>query len=947
MAFELPDHLPRGGVPQDRSTQILTKLGEATQQTLNASLVASWLAELDFTIRETKSRISRRIYDDLPAFERQLQASSSIQTRLIQLAVNVDRLVDSLDNTETGILPTLLQALTAHSTLASQAHDSETTHRSMAHLCRIKEGIQRLSTLMMNGDLPESATASVVVQNLITEAPSPLNRALIMSDIQKRHRALNDRLQEQLNDAYDRSIQLRCTVDGTTFTIISSTIAIPSSTTLTLSSILQSLSTDSLSSRLTSLRRDVISKVIEPVLSSSSSVAVSTSESLSELKLSLGSISPTPLKALQILNDFLSNHLFPHLPPSQHNFPSTFHVPITNAILSHLLQPNVSTSLAALPHFLDTVEAAVQFEEDLISSQSSNRPVRLWASDVAIHYGKKKREAFLQKARILVNSPEDELTFRVDIDITQPSLSSHTNLENDETSAWDFDEAPSEDQVTDSIVSPEPPLGEMPTSSPSGTLNEQQPEADESGDAWGWGDNDDDIEPSQEAEQTVETSEPDVNARNPLETPHNTEVKVEEQEEEPEDDPWDDDGSKPKLDIMLTPSPVTTHIPKTATRLEKFSAKAKGFSAPSTPIHSPAMPNMIQTPSPSQVKLSTLNSPVHAQAVTKQATTPTFKETKKAKKQERRQSYAVSGRAKKVLEIAVEALREGQDLLQSSIFANFPLGKATNPGQLLLTVAPAILDLHRALYPIAHSASLARDTNLVMRWSNDCTFLSNEITRLKHLNDTIDDKWTDTADRLKTLSEVSFQNAVDIEQETVRNILAAAEGFKNVSNSQRWQECTSVFSQVLQEITKISHQWKDTLTRDGYFRAVGLVVDEALFRIMDDIFSLQDIPEADSERLSDLCESLTPLEELFVYAPDEQSAAGMHVPLWFKFSYLSWLIKGSIADISYLFDRGVLVDYEIDELIRLLRALFAETPLRESTIAKFSQGHPATDNFDQ
>jgi centromere/kinetochore protein ZW10 len=36
----------------------------------------------------------------------------------------------------------------------------------------------------------------------------------------------------------------------------------------------------------------------------------------------------------------------------------------------------------------------------------------------------------------------------------------------------------------------------------------------------------------------------------------------------------------------------------------------------------------------------------------------------------------------------------------------------------------------------------------------------------------------------------------------------------------------------------------------------------------------------------------------------------------------------------------MLVDYDIEELVRLVRALFAETPLRENTIAKFMRGHP-------
>lgn len=50
--------------------------------------------------------------------------------------------------------------------------------------------------------------------------------------------------------------------------------------------------------------------------------------------------------------------------------------------------------------------------------------------------------------------------------------------------------------------------------------------------------------------------------------------------------------------------------------------------------------------------------------------------------------------------------------------------------------------------------------------------------------------------------------------------------------------------------------------------------------------------------------------------------------------------EASIADISYLFEEGALVDFEIDELVKLVRALFADTPLRANTINKLVQGHP-------
>ncbi len=47
-----------------------------------------------------------------------------------------------------------------------------------------------------------------------------------------------------------------------------------------------------------------------------------------------------------------------------------------------------------------------------------------------------------------------------------------------------------------------------------------------------------------------------------------------------------------------------------------------------------------------------------------------------------------------------------------------------------------------------------------------------------------------------------------------------------------------------------------------------------------------------------------------------------------------------MADITYLFEEGALVDFEIEELVRLVRALFADTPLRSATITKILAGHP-------
>lgn len=70
----------------------------------------------------------------------------------------------------------------------------------------------------------------------------------------------------------------------------------------------------------------------------------------------------------------------------------------------------------------------------------------------------------------------------------------------------------------------------------------------------------------------------------------------------------------------------------------------------------------------------------------------------------------------------------------------------------------------------------------------------------------------------------------------------------------------------------------------------------------------------------------------------QTSVVVAYVPSWLKFSYLSEVLEASMADITYLFEEGSLVDFEIDELVKLVTALFSDTPLRTETIQKLQRG---------
>ena len=61
---------------------------------------------------------------------------------------------------------------------------------------------------------------------------------------------------------------------------------------------------------------------------------------------------------------------------------------------------------------------------------------------------------------------------------------------------------------------------------------------------------------------------------------------------------------------------------------------------------------------------------------------------------------------------------------------------------------------------------------------------------------------------------------------------------------------------------------KDVLAKSKYYEAIGSVTDAALSRVLQDILELNDIPELESHRLSELCRILNALEGLFCEDPE-------------------------------------------------------------------------------
>ncbi|KAG6381687.1 hypothetical protein JVT61DRAFT_288 [Boletus reticuloceps] len=306
-----------------------------------------------------------------------------------------------------------------------------------------------------------------------------------------------------------------------------------------------------------------------------------------------------------------------------------------------------------------------------------------------------------------------------------------------------------------------------------------------------------------------------------------------------------------------------------------------------------------------------------------------------------KEPYPVSVLIRRIAQAVEDALHEGKALASSGIFSKFTFPTST-PGTLIMQSGALVLDLYRALYPVMAASRMSKPAGR-MQFSNDCCYLSEEMGRMLKREQGLSDvreRLEECKDDFKVLADSWFYKGIDEQMAALEDVLADADGFVDTSDQERYDECEMVITRVLRDVRSTAHTWKPILPKSKYYTAVGLVVDGVLSRILDSILVISDIPEVESRKLSELCRILTALEGLFVENTSESSFVVSYVRSWLKFSYLSELLEASMADLTYLFEEGALVDFEIDELVVLVKALFADTPLRTKTLDKIMNGHP-------
>ncbi|KAK5243133.1 ribosome biogenesis protein ytm1, partial [Cryomyces antarcticus] len=189
---------------------------------------------------------------------------------------------------------------------------------------------------------------------------------------------------------------------------------------------------------------------------------------------------------------------------------------------------------------------------------------------------------------------------------------------------------------------------------------------------------------------------------------------------------------------------------------------------------------------------------------------------------------------------------------------------------------------------------------------------------------------------LDAFGKRAYTKEMEAQRTILQDLLDGAQGFSNCTIHPFAAECENAVAMTVDRIREVQRQWRDVLSQSALLQALGSLLLTATSKIMIDIEDMSDISEEESKQLKHFCEAMNKLSDLFMQAGPEgqpRDMTGVYCPNWFKFQYLAEILDSSLADIKYLWTEGELkLEFEAEELIDLIEALFAESEYRRRAI---------------
>ncbi|KAK7179738.1 is centromere binding protein at prophase [Paraphaeosphaeria sporulosa] len=310
-----------------------------------------------------------------------------------------------------------------------------------------------------------------------------------------------------------------------------------------------------------------------------------------------------------------------------------------------------------------------------------------------------------------------------------------------------------------------------------------------------------------------------------------------------------------------------------------------------------------------------------------------------------RETYTVTAIPDSIIDLILQAVTD--------------VGTLTSPDLVGTAIAPAsgglydIPSLLLAMYRATAATHYSRDIAANMLIYNDCTRLSDRLHAFiaeraeqdpstdlpQHLKPSVRLKPRLEQDikAIEGFGKRAYGREMESQRTIIRDHLDAAQGFASCTKMPFAAECDNAIAMTIDRISDVKNVWKPVLSHSALLQSLGSLVSTALAKFIADIEDMPDIAEDESKKLRGYCVSLSSLAALFITEDadgQQRDMTSVYTPNWFKFQYLSEILDSSLADIRYMWTDGELrLEMEVDEVLDLIRALFAESEYRRKAIA--------------
>ncbi|WVW81452.1 hypothetical protein I302_103446 [Kwoniella bestiolae CBS 10118] len=1001
--FPVPEHLPRTGgdnlssevSEQDPVLDLLKPLTSRGESSKFTGVQVKGVREsLEKAVNDNKGKAHQLVINNFPSISSQIQLSTSLQSDISNFRNKVSSLEAEIDHSDsqTSFLPPLITSLNRHFSASSSRSAAQAHVTALKTLSKHTERIRKLEEAVWCGrGADEWVLGELLGENGFVvgederEGEEILRGTKIMNEINAKEQLLRSMVVEQLTEGFNTAIAFSQPTPGRVISLtVQSEVTLQhprttpppqlkpaTSSHYPLTAIYSALfKLDLLEELLTTLSRKLHRDIIQPTVSSTHRISLSSTDKLSLLRLE-SSPNTTPQEVLECIKTiltFTSNTIFPSSNsvdlPERRPFISLITSSAFQSILDFLILPSLPPTLSGVQEWLINLQEVVEVETSF--SQDGIQLIRpFFEKEAGSTWAQQRRYAVADEVRRLIlggwggwesieKEVEREVITYVEVEVEvedQPMSVDVPQRDGEEDFGWGFEDSSSPktekiapkadidmenqerngedvnmdddgwgfDKSTSAKAGPSSP----PKAAPAQPVDEQKEE-----DGW-------DLDPSPSASTPISVAEPE-NLPEPTPAPipkpakpareaKRLGKKVAKVKHEEEYDPWASPDPDPGEGVKTTTNGITHHQKASPVKTPKVptppveATQDKGDDGWGWDDDPAPAPSRTTVPEPSGT-IPTVNEPPQ----------PKTRKEIREEKSIVKDHYLVSTSCDTLVGIAKSILKDIEDL--GSLELPSPSFTSSTLQPILLESIKEVFISYRALLP-THFANQLRDVpNLAMQVFNDCIYLSDLTSQLAVA------ELEGEKERLLDLSEHVFESLIGFQRDSMMESLDEMDGLQGTHEDRVFKRDERTLKGLVGGLESLDRVIRPVLPSSKRLEITSYLTSSLIHRLTNDVLGLEDITEVESNRLTELFKLVYPLEHLF----DGDGGVVRWVGGgWLKFCYISEILQASLVDITYLIDSGSLIDFTPDELTGLVRALFAHSEKRDSVIERIERGNVA------